>query len=311
IGLVQTAALDDAIEAVASDAVETQELKDDKDFPILQFEYNGSADYTLAIIGYNEEGEEVATNGITFFVADVAAPKEWTSLGTGVMVDGWFTPGFSASGVGLDPMKYAYDVKMEENIENPGVYRIMAPWTTKEWIGVAAGLNKYEGNPVNIVVDARDHEWITVAPQFSGYVNSSKNYCWVSSFADVYYAEGYSKEELADVANYFDEEYQQIIISQPSFFPGTDATTAPDVKDCAYTFYAKEPYSDELEFCPGIFQLPGAENASAKIAIRHLEHKVGHLTSNRVFGKVVKALAKQSRRKLDVTKRGMLKAERL
>lgn len=311
IGMVQTAVLEEAIEAVASDAVATQELKEDKDFPLLQFEYSGSADYALAIIGYNEEGEEVGTNAITFFVADAAAPKEWSSLGTGIMVDGWFTGSFSANGVRVDPMEYAYEVNMEENIENPGVYRIMAPWTTDEWVGVGAGLNKYDGKAVNIVVDARDSEWITIAPQFSGYVNSAKNYFWASSFADAFYAQGYSKEELADVANYFDEEYQQIIITGPSFFPGTDAATAPDAKDCAYSFYTKEPYSEEFEYCPGIFQLPGDENAPAKIAIRHLEHKAGLQATNHVFRKVVKALAKQGRRKLDVTKRGMPKAERL
>ena len=66
----------------------------------------------------------------------------------------------------------------------------------------------------------------------------------------------------------------------------------------AYTFYGKTPYSEEEEFCPGIFQLPNA--SAAAVAKAHMRkagaHMSAQLTANRSIRAAKAQLAKLSPR---------------
>ncbi|MBJ2183687.1 MAG: hypothetical protein JFR38_04140 [Muribaculaceae bacterium] len=274
-GLVLTEDEEAALEAVRNDEVPVVELT--KSVAAQRFEFSGSGDYIIAVLGFDAEGNEVATAAVAVFVADTTAPKEWTKLGTGIMVDGWICPSFSVGGTRVDPMNYAYQVDMEENIENPGIYRIIAPWTTPKYPG--ASLNNYEGDPVNILVDARNPNFVSIDVQFSGYYSvysdGSTAAFWVTTLADYYKAKGNSEESITakELNNVMEEG--EIYITFPTFGQ-TDKVDdpAPAIDDCTYTFYGKTPYSDELEACPGIFVLPSAaQNAKAKMAMRNIETK--------------------------------------
>lgn len=285
VGLVPTTDEQEAIDAVTNGEVDTQEFTENT--PDARFDFDKSDDYVLAALGYNEAGDLVTTSAISFFVSNTSAPKEWKKLGTGVMVDGWICPSFSIGGVRIDPMDYAYRIEMEENIENPGIYRMIQPWTTPNFPG--ASLNDYEGDPVNILVDARNPEFVTIEPQFAGYYSvyddGSSAAFWVTSLADFYKAQGATEAEIAaeELNNVIEEG--EIYIVFPTFGQ-TDKVgdPAPAMDDCAYTFYGKTPYSDELEACPAIFVLPSAvNNAKAKVAMRNLESQALAKTRNTAF----------------------------
>ena len=298
VGLVQTEDEAAALEAVRNGEVPVQIFDENTS---ARFEFSGSGNYVLAAIGANADGEEVSTAAVTFFVADTSAPKEWTKLGTGIMVDGWIIPSFSVGGQRADPMNFAYNVDIEENIENPGVYRILQPWTTAKYPGVS--LNEYTGNPVNIVVDARDAAAVSILPQFTGffttYQDGSSAAFYATSLADYYASVGWTNDQIA--AKGYDNVFEQgmLYITAPTFGQTDNVDDpAPDIADCTYTFYGKTPYSEEEEFCPGIFQLPNA--SAAAVAKAHMRkagaHMSAQLTANRSIRAAKAQLAKLSPR---------------
>lgn len=285
VGLVQTTDEEEAIAAVTNGEVDTQEFEESS--ADARFDFTGSGDYMLAALGYNKDGEIASSYTVAFFVADTSAPKEWKKLGTGVMVDGWICPSFSIGGVRIDPMDYAYTIEMEENIENPGIYRMIQPWTTSAY--PAANLNEYVGDPVNILVDARNPEFVTIEPQFCGffttYQDGSSAAFWVTSLADCYKADGRTEAWITGEGYNNVMEDGQIYIAFPTFGQ-TDKVgdPAPSIDDCGFTFYGKTPYSEELEACPGIFALPSAvQSVKAKVAMRNLESQALAKTRNTAF----------------------------
>jgi len=305
-GLVLTADLEEAIEAVRSDAVETVELDKAENIGT-QFNFSGSGDYVLAVVAYNEEGNEVSTQALAFFVADTSAPKEWNKLGQGVMVDAWMLPAFSQNGMRVDPMNSAYYVNIEENIENPGVYRIKAPWTEGY---PASNLNENTELKPDVVVDARDPNFVTMAPQYSGF-NMQGYFFWVSSIADAFVSMGNSQQSIiaAGYANTFAEG--EIEIFYPTWTNTADATTAPPY--CGKSWYDEEsPYSETQEACPGYFVLPSAVNASmAKI---HMKHTADNMLPSCTAARVAKSynlkfnLPKTLNRKANLGKKVQFKA---
>ena len=297
VGLVATTDENEAYDAVRNGTVETVELTESTES--LRFDFMGTADYTLAAIAYDAEGTEVQQQAITFFVSSGAAPKEWTKLGTGIMVDGWVLPMFKSGGVRVDPMQYAYQVEMEENIENPGIYRILQPWQTANY--PIASLNKYSGDAVfNLVVDARDQDFVTVAPQFTGFVveysDGGTDALWATSIADFYKATGRNDYAL-QYANYVEDG--EIIITFPTFgVTDTANDPQPAIKDCGYTFYGQNPYSPELKACPGIFALPDdAAKVKAKVAMKSLQNKAQLTYGKRTVASAIESW-KASRKEL-------------
>lgn len=275
VGLVKTEDEEAALEAVRNGEVPVQTF--DKSGSA-RFEFEGSGNYVLAAIGYNADGEEVSTATTVFFVADTSAPKEWKKLGNAVMVDGWICPSFKTNSGRVDPMKFAFNVPIEENIENPGVYRVISPWTGSTFPG--ANLNDYEGDPVNIVIDARNPAAVSMLPQFNGYFakydDGSTAAFWVTSLADVYTAQGATAEEIAEEGVENVLEQGMLYFTAPTFGQ-TDNVDDPQpaIADCGYTFYGKTPYSEEQQFCPGIFQLPNA--SAAAVAKAHMRKATGDM----------------------------------
>ncbi len=295
VALVPGEDVEAAVEAVLAGEVETETITESTaghSFYIFQ-----GGEYVAVAVGYNQDGDQVSVATLEIFAVTTAEPKEWRKLGTGVMVDGWYIGRYSMGNVRIDPMQRAYDVAMEENIENPGVYRIIAPWTTSQ--ALLSQVNNYTGDPVNLIIDARDVNKVSILPQFSGYASideEGSEYFWSSTMGDVLAAYGYTQEEIIaeNCENYL--ENGEIVIMGPSFGVTASATAAaPDILDCAYTFYATNAYSDELEYCPGIFALPGATaSAPAKVAIKRIASNAQLDCTNKVFRQAVKFMRKKS-----------------
>lgn len=298
VGLVQTDDEEAALEAVRNGEVPVQEFTETTS---ARFEFYGSGNYALAAIGYNDTDEEASTAVVTFFVADTSAPKEWKKLGSGIMVDGWIIPSFNVNGQRADPMKFAYYIDIEENIENPGVYRIIQPWSGSSYPG--ASLNDYTGDPVNIVVDARDAAAVSIQPQFTGffttYSDGSSAAFYATSLADYYASIGWTNEQI--VAEGVDNVLEDgvLYITAPTFGQTDNVgDPVPAIEDCTYTFYGKTPYSEEEKFCPGIFELPSASaSAVAKAHIRKAGAKMSaQLSANSSIRAAKAQLAKISPR---------------
>ncbi len=194
-GLVKTAEPEEAIAAVIAGEVEVQELEEEKN-PGLTFAYDGSGDYTLAVVALNEKDEEVSNQVLTFFVADTSAPKEWGAAQTGAMIDGWVIPAFSYNdGSGrLNPEDFAFELPIEENIENPGVYRLIKPWTSEAFPLYANNGNKTTG--YNLVIDARNPQWVTMVAQNTGFMLSNGKYIVAGTLADYFVSQGYSQAQV-------------------------------------------------------------------------------------------------------------------
>ena len=197
-GLVKTAEPEEAIAAVIAGEVEVQELEEEKN-PGLTFAYDGSGDYTLAVVALNEKDEEVSNQVLTFFVADTSAPKEWGAAQTGAMIDGWVIPAFSYNdGSGrLNPEDFAFELPIEENIENPGVYRLIKPWTSEAFPLYANNGNKTTG--YNLVIDARNPQWVTMVAQNTGFMLSNGKYIVAGTLADYFVSQGYSQAQITAV----------------------------------------------------------------------------------------------------------------
>lgn len=83
--------LEAAIQAVRSGDVPGKELTE-KNNPEVLFAFEGSGKYAIAVIAYNEDGEEVATQAAAIDIIDNSAPKEWKTIGTGVYTDMYILP---------------------------------------------------------------------------------------------------------------------------------------------------------------------------------------------------------------------------
>lgn len=119
-GIVKTDDEAAALEAVLSDAVTVQELTD-KNNPAVRYAFDGSGDYVIAVAAYNEEGEEVATQTLGFFIADNSAPSDWTSLGMGTYNDL-----FALAAFGIRDAEWP--VEIQQNVTNPAAYRWVHPY---------------------------------------------------------------------------------------------------------------------------------------------------------------------------------------
>ncbi|MDE6498947.1 MAG: hypothetical protein K2L21_09845 [Muribaculaceae bacterium] len=301
IALVEGADEEGALEAVLAGEVSTTKLEEsDKAFT---FPIYKSGDYVVVAVGYNDEDEQVSSATLTFFAVTANEPKEWKSLGQGKMIDAWVIPAFNTQAGRADPMNYAMNVKMEENIENAGVYRVVKPWTSDSYPG--ASLNSNTTNKdYNLVIDARNPDMVSILPQCTGFHSagtdskgqSYSEVYWVTSFGDVMAAMGYNYNDIVDEGADNFVENGMIVIQIPTFGVTTKLSdAAPDIDDCGYSFYNTNPYSDEEQYCPSLFQLPGAgASAPAMVAMKRLESCVKAQMFNPVMHKVSKHLAKKA-----------------
>lgn len=252
VALVPTNDPEEALAAIRNGEIDVVTLE--KSVESQKFVFDGSGDYVLAAIGYDSDGEEVMTATIAVFVVDTSAPKEWEKLGTATMIDGWVLPSAKYNtGEGVDASEYPFSVQVEGNIENPGIYRFIAPWTS-----AAYPLFEDNGNQTdryNLVIDARNPAFVTIEPQNSGWYSSQNGWIIICSVADYFIAKGYSAAQITNnkYNNVFEDNV--ITITNPTFGVTNNPDVLPAAADCGLF------WNSAIEV-PATFALPGASQAA-------------------------------------------------
>lgn len=202
-GLVMTTDLEAAVAAVQNDEVTTQILE--KQENSLRLAFDGSGDYTLAVIAYNDKEEAVGSNTLTFFVADNSAPKDWEKVGSGTYYDRYCLPMYGMGDTN------AWSVDIEQNSTDPTLYRWVHPYGTefanymKTELGKNLSPQQYDSNNELYVQFRVVDGLVAVLPSYTGVLfNSGDGYMTVMNAA------GYNLNDGV--------EWNVIAANKPEFF---------------------------------------------------------------------------------------------
>lgn len=105
--------------------------------------------------------------------SSAAHADEWRSIGNATVVDGWITPGYvDDAGKQLDPSLYAFEVPVEESVENPGMYRLINPFGGSDF-----HLSEFNVKPeaADLIIDARDRTFVLFQPQYCGFTDADSS----------------------------------------------------------------------------------------------------------------------------------------
>lgn len=126
----------------------------------------GPGEYIAMVVAYGE-GEPQMYAQADFEILGGAPDGKWTSLGQCDFIDGWFIPGLTLSdGTAADPTNFPASCEIQKSDDTPGVYRLVAPFTSDSYI--ANQLNSIQKDR-NIVINCEDPSYCFVEPQKSGW----------------------------------------------------------------------------------------------------------------------------------------------
>lgn len=169
VAVVEGTDVNNALNQVLSGAVETTTVTESGEVRI-PCEYNGEC--TMVAIAYAEgEKQNYSTASFTFSLT----PSEWRSLGMGLYTDYIIGPNYiSMGGTPENPIpapEITYAVEVQENINTPGVYRIMQPFAPEnnEYIADVFGSDSYDATQGgNIIINASDPDAVYIQAQSTG-----------------------------------------------------------------------------------------------------------------------------------------------
>lgn len=186
--------LEAAIQAVRSGAVPGKELTEENN-PEVLFAFEGSGKYAIAVIAYNEDGEEVATQAAAIDIIDNSAPKEWKTIGTGVYTDMYILPLFGKRDC-------SWELQVQQNTEDPTLFRYVHPYGTafkevfEQNFSDKLGPNMYDSSNVMYLNFTVKDNLVAVPVQSTG-VNllEDQGVLSVGNLAGIYYPD-WSFEEI-------------------------------------------------------------------------------------------------------------------
>lgn len=202
-GLVMTDDEEEALAAVENDEVNTQTIE--KAEAALRFAFDGSGDYTVAVIAYNDKNEVVNTGTLTFFVADNSKPKDWKAVGEGEYYDRFCLPMY-----GLGDTNH-WPVAIEQNQTDPTLYRWVHPYGSAfvaaviELTGQGLAPQQYDSNDELYVQFRTQNGYTAVLPSYTGVMFSSAD-----GYMTVMNAAGYNLDGGVD--------WDLIEANRPEFF---------------------------------------------------------------------------------------------
>lgn len=128
----------------------------------------GPGEYIAVVVTYGK-GEPQMYAQADFEILGGAPVGKWTSLGQCDFIDGWFIPGLKLSdGTAADPTNFPASCEIQKSDDTPGVYRLVAPFTSDSYL--ANQLNAIQKDR-NIVINCEDPSYCFVEPQKSGWGN--------------------------------------------------------------------------------------------------------------------------------------------
>ena len=194
---------------------------------------DGSGNYTLVAATYGD-GEWQQNVSLKFTTMEGLPENEnihWPVVGTAMFVDGWIMPGYNKGAINEDGLLTTeanyWNVDVRQNVENPGLYRLVSPWTSPECPIVDDNTNTQR---TDLYIDATDPGCVKIEPQYSGFTDASGNDFYITNYAGTTAGSKLSQDKLlaSPYNTTFDGTYLEIT---PSFFAkntgviGTAGTT--------------------------------------------------------------------------------------
>lgn len=126
----------------------------------------GPGEYIAVVVTYGK-GEPQMYAQADFEILGGAPDGKWTSLGQCDFIDGWFIPGLKLSdGTAADPTNFPASCEIQKSDDTPGVYRLVAPFTSDSYL--ANQLNAIQKDR-NIVINCEDPSYCFMEAQKSGW----------------------------------------------------------------------------------------------------------------------------------------------
>lgn len=132
--------------------------------------YTGDCTWVAIAYAYNEENQ-LEECGRAFATTTIYSNGSWVSLGEGLYTDYLVAPLFvegedeEGNPIPFDPI--TYPVEVQENVAQPGVYRLMRPYAP-DVFGYGGGFGYDETSNYNIIIDAHDPDAVYMTLQQSG-----------------------------------------------------------------------------------------------------------------------------------------------
>jgi hypothetical protein len=174
--LVKTTDSDEAAQYVLAGGDDVVDVTPGTDVTAL-FPVSASGSYLLTAVSYNAAGVAqqagYALVELDFTSNSSDDDADWTTLGTGEFVDGWFLP------LALkDPTtytNYAIATTIRQSVSDPTSYQVVDPFNNSSAILVQAGLNECtkKRNLTFSVEPIGSDYFVTIRPQLCGFQNSS------------------------------------------------------------------------------------------------------------------------------------------
>lgn len=107
-------------------------------------------------------------------------------------IDGWVMSGYAnKDGSAVDALKFPGKCVLQENDLIAGVYRMVNPYTDDEYQMKVQ--NQTPTEQANIIIDARDINFVVVDPQYSGFNSNTQPY-YVANLAGYAFSKGRTRE---------------------------------------------------------------------------------------------------------------------
>lgn len=110
----------------------------------------------------------------------------WESLGNGTWTDGFICPMY-----GVSPAA-SYEVEVQENQDNPGVYRMINPYTDAFPFGEPADKDYY------IVIDASNPECVALDQQETGFMDENDGMTVIANLGGFYLGQGKTPAQIIE-----------------------------------------------------------------------------------------------------------------
>ena len=161
VAVVEGDNADNALNQVLGGAVETVSVKESGDVRV-PCNYSGTC--TMIAVAYDDEGtlQNYATTTFDFALT----PGEWKGIGTGLYTDYAFAPMFLGDQNGNPAPAPTYEVQIQENVNTPGVYRVINPYHPDNYYyQVQGGYGYDESQDYNLIIDAHDPDAVYIQAQ--------------------------------------------------------------------------------------------------------------------------------------------------
>lgn len=183
VAMVKTSDVNAAINAILEGTVSTTEITQETEGQDLQFLLDGDGDYVIAAISYAEN--EAKEAGYATFSYVSTAKNEWESLGTGLYTDDYVGSLYQIGNI-------TYEVEVQANIENPGLYRLVNPYNGN--VFPISGYSWDDTKKYYMEINACDPEGVYIPLQSMG-CDFGYGEFYVYSLAANYLDNGYSLED--------------------------------------------------------------------------------------------------------------------